>query len=94
MNGVKSKLLLGKDFLLQKRCYLCLAKGKLDNPEGQVEVESPTCRMSFLTVFIQIKKKQFFLKRALFNATSDPQPLFLPEIGLKLLICYFILEDD
>ena len=39
---------------------LCLTKGHLDNPEGQVEVESSLIGSSFLISFIDIKKKIFF----------------------------------
>ena len=57
---------------------LCLTKGHLDNPEGQVEVESPPNRKLILISFIYIKKKFFFFfffKKGTFNEASDPRTL-------------------
>ena len=57
---------------------LCLTKGHLDNPEGQVEVESPPNRKLILISFIYIKKKIFFFffsKRALLTKRPIPARL-------------------
>ena len=55
-----------------------MTKGHLDNPEGQVEVESPIVEV-VLTTSIHIKKN-FFWKKAVFNEASDPRTLYLSEI--------------
>ena len=70
------KLFLKKGFSLQERVPV-LTKGHLDRPKGRI----PPNQKLFLTLLIQIKKKEFFLKRALFNKASDPRNTFLPEIG-------------
>ena len=41
----------------------------------------PPNQKLFLTLLIQIKKEEFFWKRALFNGVSNPWMLFLPETG-------------
>ena len=55
-----------------------MTKGHLNNPEGQVEVESPIVEV-VLTTSIHIKKN-FFWKKAVFNEASDPRTLYLSEI--------------
>ena len=70
------KLFLEKGFRFRKG-HLYLTKGHLDRPKGRI----PPNQKLFLTLLIQIKKKEFFLKRALFNKASDPRNTFLPEIG-------------
>ena len=70
------KLFLEKGFRFRKG-HLYLTKGHLDRPKGRI----PPNQKLFLTLLIQIKKKEFFLKRALFNKASDSRTLFLPEIG-------------
>ena len=65
---------------------LCLTKGHLDNPEGQVEVESSLIGSSFLISFIDIKKKKyFFFKKGTFNEASDPWMLYLSKIGPAII---------
>ena len=53
----------------------CLTKGHLDNPEGQVEVDSPPNRKLFLISFIHIKKKFFFKKGTFNKVPDDPRTL-------------------
>ena len=65
---------------------LCLTKGHLDNPEGQVEVESSLIGSSFLISFIDIKKKKiFFFKKGTFNEASDLWMLYLSKIGPAII---------
>ena len=45
---------------LQKGSLLCLTKEHVDNPEGQVAIESPQIGSYFLISFIYIKKNSFF----------------------------------
>ena len=45
-----------------------------------------------MTLLIQIKKKEFFWKRALLIEMSDPQTLFLTEIGP--VICNIAIYAD
>ena len=58
------QIVLQEGLLASIKGHLCLTKGHLDNPEGQVKVESPTPhnRKLFLINFIYIKKKTFFQK--------------------------------
>ena len=65
-------------FVAHGKGRLCLTKGHLDNPKGQVEVESPIIEV-VLTISIQIKKNVFW-KKAVFNEASDPRTLYLSEI--------------
>ena len=66
--------------------HLCLTKGHLDSPEGQVEVESPPNRKLFLISFIDIRKKTFF-KKDTFNEASDLRTLYLSRIGPESTKC-------
>lgn len=76
-----------------QRATFCLTKGHLDNPERQVEAESPTNWKLFLTLLFQIKKNDFlffyffFSKRALFNKAYTLM-LYLPEIGPAVYLFY------
>ena len=47
-----NQIALGKGLLHSMKDRLCLTKGQLANPEGQVEIKSPS-----LILLIQIKKK-------------------------------------
>ena len=73
------KIVLEKGLFTSKNGWLCLTKGQLDKPEGQVEVNFSLIKKLFLKLLIQIMKKEFFWKRTLSNKASDPK-LFLPGI--------------
>ena len=70
---------------MSHKSHLCLTKGHLDNPEGQVEVESTLIGNSFLISFIDIRKKNFFFKKGTFNEASDPWMLYLSKIGPAII---------
>ena len=55
---------------------LCLTKGHMDNPEGQVDAESPLIGSYFCSL-----RKIFFFKKCTFNKASDLQALYLSKIG-------------
>ena len=61
-----------------QRATFCLTKGHLDNPERQVEAESPTNWKLFLTLLFQIKKNHFlffyffFLRKGHFSMKHIP----------------------
>ena len=42
-----NQLILGKGLLACIKGHLCLTEGHLDNPKGQVKVESPLIRTCF-----------------------------------------------
>ena len=73
-------------FFIQKGLFvsikgrLCLTKGHLDNPEGQVEVESPLIEVIF-NKFHLYYKMIFFQKKGTFCEAFDPRTLYLSKIG-------------
>ena len=67
---------LQKGFFASIKGHLCLTREHWDNPEGQVEVESPQNWKLFLINFIYIKKKKFVFKKDTFNEASDPRTLY------------------
>ena len=75
-----NEIVLEKGLFTSIRRHLCLAKGHLDYPEGQVEVEYPL-NGSWLDTFDSNQEKVFFSKMTLFNELSDPRKLYLSKIG-------------
>ena len=73
-----NQIVLQKEFFASIKEHLCLTKGHLDNPEGQVKVVPPN-RKLFLISFIHIRKNVFF-KNGTFNEASNPQTLYLCKI--------------
>ena len=67
-----------KGLLVSIKEHLCWTKGPLDNPEGQVEVESPLI-VSYFLIYI---KKNILFKKGTFNKVSDAWMLYCSEIGL------------
>ena len=67
---------LQKGFFASIKGHLCLTRKHWDNPEGQVEVESPQNWKLFLINFIYIKKKKIIFKKDTFNEASDPRTLY------------------
>ena len=68
--------------------HICLTKGNLDYPGGQVEVQSPLTGNCFGDFWFK-SRKSFFSKRTLFNEASNPQTLYLSKIGLVLCMIYY-----
>ena len=60
--------------LAWRKGHLCLSKGHLDNPEGQMQIESPLIRKYFLYILFKLKKEIFF-KKGTFNKASNPDAL-------------------
>ena len=59
-----NQIIIQKGLFASIKENLCLTRGHLDNSEGQVEIESPNCKL-FLISLIHIKKKIFFSKSTL-----------------------------
>ena len=73
------QIVLQKGLFASIKGHLCLAKGHLDNPKGQVGVESPPNRKLFLEVSFIVSF--FFFKKGTFNVVSDTRTLYLSKIG-------------
>ena len=87
-----NKIALGKGLFHSMKGRLCLTKGQLANPEGQVEIKSPS-----LILLIQIKKKKS--KRALFNIASNLWILYLSkpvpdEKRFPIPVCFITSNSD
>ena len=64
--------------LRHRKGQICLTKGHSDNQKGNMVVEYPLHQKLFLTLFIQIKKKNFFQKGLFLKMPSIPgQFIFL-----------------
>ena len=66
------QIILQKGLFTSIKGHLYLTKGHLDNPEGEVQVESSLIGKLFLINFIYIKDNNYFFKTSTFNEASDP----------------------
>ena len=78
-----NQIVLQKEFFASIKEHLCLTKGHLDNPEGQVEVEPPN-RKLFLISFIHIRKN-VFSKMALLTKRPIPRRFTFAKYALSIV---------
>ena len=80
------QIVLQKGLFASIKGHLCMTKGHLDNPEGQVKVASPNQKLILIS-FIYIKETIFF-KKGTFNEVSHPWTFYLSKIDPLRCISY------